>query len=113
MLSYFSRHVHEPYECPVAPAFQRDFAKSIPYRLPIHLISIPPHDHIANIDAAIAIRDRLEEVYTTVNVYCMKPNGGFAITNEGIVFIITPRLVVPNSSDPMIEPATCIFLNAP
>ena len=113
MVSDFSRAVHEPYECPVAPAAVSDLAKSIPYLLPVRCSSLPPQDQIANIDAAIAIRDRLEEVYTTVNVYCMKPNGGFAITKEGIVFIITPRLVVPNSSDPMIKPETCIFLNAP
>ena len=108
MVSYFSRAVHEPYECPVAPAAVSDLAKSIPYLLPVRCSSLPPQDHIANIDAAIAIRDRLEEVYTLALVYCKHLNGGLGMNTEGIVHTLL-RAVFPNPADPMIQRITCII----
>ena len=58
----FSRAVHEPYECTIAPAPVGDLFQSIPYYLPVRCSSLPPQDRSAYIDAAIAIRDGLEEV---------------------------------------------------
>ena len=110
MAVYFSLTVHEPYECPVALALESDLAKSIPYLLPVRWSSLPPQDHIANIDAAIAIRDRLEEVYTLAIVYFKHPNGGLGINTEGIVHILL-RAVFPNPADPMIHRQTCIIPN--
>ena len=64
MVVYFSLAGFEPYECPVGPVLGSEAAKCMPYLFPVHFSSPPPQDHSANIDAAIAIRDRLEEVYT-------------------------------------------------
>ena len=110
MAAYFSLTVHEPYECPVALALESDLAKYIPYLLPVRWSSLPPQDHIANIDAAIAIRDRFEEVYTLAVVYFKHLKGGLGITKEGIVLILL-RAVFPNPADPMIHRITCLIPN--
>ena len=94
--------MHEPYECPVAPAVVSELAKYIPYLLPVRCSSLPPQDHIANIEAAIAIRDRLEEVYPLALVYFKHMNGGLGISTEGIVHILL-RAVFPNPADPVIH----------
>ena len=62
MVRYFSRAVHEIYECPVAHALESNLAKSVPYNLPVRCSSLPLQDHGAQIDAAIAITERLQEV---------------------------------------------------
>ena len=109
-MSYFSRAVHEPYECPVGPAIVSDLAKFIPYLLPVRWSAFPPQDHIANIDAAIAIRDRLEEVCTQARVYSNHMNGGLGIVTDGLVRILR-RAVFPNPADPMIHRQTCSIPN--
>ena len=104
MAAYFSLTVHEPYECPVALALESDLAKSIPHLLPVRWSSLPPQDHIANIDAAIAIRDRFEEVYTLAVVYFQHLSGGLGISKmkEGSVLTLI-RAMFPHPADPMIH----------
>ena len=85
MVRYFSRGVHEIYECPVAHALVSDLVKSAPYNLPVRCSSLPLQDHGAQIDAAIAISDRLQEVGTLPLVYVKHLNGGLGINTEATV----------------------------
>ena len=98
----FSRAVHEPYECTIAPAPVGDLFQSIPYYLPVRCSSLPPQDHSAYIDAAIAIRDGLEEVDAMFFVYLIHPNrcGGFDL-EEAVLILI--RVAMANSADPMVH----------
>ena len=85
MVLYFSKGVHEIYECPVVHDFESDLAKSLPYLIPARWSSLPLQDHGAQIDAAIAIRDRLQEVDTLAPVYVTHLNGGLGISTEATV----------------------------
>mgnify|MGYP006250687441 CR=1 FL=1 len=64
MVVYFPVVIHEPYKCTVVHASATDLEKSISYFLPVRFASLPAQDHGAQIDAAIAIRDRRQEADT-------------------------------------------------
>ena len=105
MLGYFPVVIHEPYKCTVVQAFATDLEKFISYCLPVLFASLPAQNHGAQIDAAIAIRDRRQEADTLFLVVYFQINSILAIKRD--VFVarrLSRRFRVADlySADPMI-----------
>ena len=85
MAIYFPVVIHEPYKCTVFHASATDLEKSISSFLPVRGASLPAQDHGAQIDAAIAIRDRRQEADTLVLVVLKQINSSLAIKRDVFV----------------------------
>ena len=112
MALYFPVEKHEIFKCTVVHASATDLEKSIPYSLPVRGASLPAQDHGAQIDAAIATRDRRQEADTLFLVVPKQINSILAIKRD--VFVARRlsrrfRVAALYSADPMIYRLRQIF----